>query len=1089
MKLKRFLCMLLLCALLLPSIPALAIPINEAPSEEEILETIDKVFVADTKIYINDFQDGSFGGTSSNAPEKWNRAYQMSNSAVIDPTDPENYVGCITATNNNALTKTYLNSDTDLFISLSLYIPSFDGFYTPQAYIQLGNQKPLVLDYDAENGCYKYTFGNQKGTVPTDSWMNFSVYLTQDAELGWDNATWAMQLVGELTTEAGANVSYLKETVQMKYGNNTCNMGFKTTNAQKTGYYIDDFYAYIPGEFGDNKVTLPSANDGLGNVLLDSEMVVKLYHHLDLDTVDLSKIRILNFLGEEVAYTSLQFDPLRSNYLTFTFEENPLPTFNELYIDLGGIKDFKGQSPKKEYTYFETFGLVGQRPLADELIMPPEGGFVMPDEYNTGFRCDESELVDFTEKYGVSPSNSTIIITESIARKFNYEFSHFKTSYGIKVTASSPVYLHDFKLDMFIEGQEPKSTTHYGIINDGSQMLYVSYATCRGSGSSMFNGSRLHVSYSYAYDIPADHIKGASYQTFISCYLRDGGYMSPSAHADANQMSMFNAETSMTKSMFMVGCRVDVPNYPGVVSNSAVIFLAPERVGSFGLANYQLSHNWFNGAAGTIRLGHGSHAPGLFTYITYAYNRMGYGEQYWTYQSNLTADELANYGNTRCDTIDIGSVVYYDANGNRVYNIQDMTQSGSVLVSLSNYTKVARNYSVSVVLEDASGNAVAVFDKENSISRYIPFSEYATGSSSTGFKLVNGVPDQPIDEKEEIALTGLPEDLTGYTLKVVVNEITAQSSVLLRTCTLSENGTADVNGSYKKSYLVALESGATGEVIRYVEVYEGETVPEEAIPPVPEVPGYTFVGWSSDFTAPITEDTTIKALYESNGVAVHTVKFVGHDGKVLRVLTVENGKGVTAPVTPPVTDYTFYGWSADFSAVTEDMTVQALYKLNGSNEPVTFTVTFLGKGGEVLKTETVAAGSAATAPAAPTVDGFTFSGWSVDFSSVTSDLTVRAQYTENTPTPDPDPEPEPEPEVDPAIAEFEAAVAALAEVANASLSAKYNALYGAAVAFANIVDKDAAQASEAYAAYVAFAQGYNEAASAVAADITKPFSS
>ena len=50
MKLKRFLCMLLLCALLLPSMPALAIPINEAPSEEEVLETLEKGFVYDTKI-------------------------------------------------------------------------------------------------------------------------------------------------------------------------------------------------------------------------------------------------------------------------------------------------------------------------------------------------------------------------------------------------------------------------------------------------------------------------------------------------------------------------------------------------------------------------------------------------------------------------------------------------------------------------------------------------------------------------------------------------------------------------------------------------------------------------------------------------------------------------------------------------------------------------------------------------------------------------------------------------------------------------------------------------------------------------------
>ena len=39
---KRLLCLLLLCALLLPSMPALAISVNEAPSEEAKLETVDK---------------------------------------------------------------------------------------------------------------------------------------------------------------------------------------------------------------------------------------------------------------------------------------------------------------------------------------------------------------------------------------------------------------------------------------------------------------------------------------------------------------------------------------------------------------------------------------------------------------------------------------------------------------------------------------------------------------------------------------------------------------------------------------------------------------------------------------------------------------------------------------------------------------------------------------------------------------------------------------------------------------------------------------------------------------------------------------
>ncbi|MBO7151054.1 MAG: hypothetical protein J6V82_04810, partial [Clostridia bacterium] len=70
---------------------------------------------------------------------------------------------------------------------------------------------------------------------------------------------------------------------------------------------------------------------------------------------------------------------------------------------------------------------------------------------------------------------------------------------------------------------------------------------------------------------------------------------------------------------------------------------------------------------------------------------------------------------------------------------------------------------------------------------------------------------------------------------------------------------------------------------------------------------------------------------------------------------------------------------------------------------------------------------------------------------------------------------------------FENAVAALASLENASLSAKYEALYAAALAFAQIEDKDTALASEAYADYLAFAQGYNEAASAISSDIPKPF--
>jgi uncharacterized repeat protein (TIGR02543 family) len=66
------------------------------------------------------------------------------------------------------------------------------------------------------------------------------------------------------------------------------------------------------------------------------------------------------------------------------------------------------------------------------------------------------------------------------------------------------------------------------------------------------------------------------------------------------------------------------------------------------------------------------------------------------------------------------------------------------------------------------------------------------------------------------------------------------------------------------------------------------------------------------------------------------------------------------------------------------------------DNPKTYTVTFKDHDGEVLKTQTVEHGDAATAPADPTRTGHSFTGWDKDFTNVTSDLTVTAQYDINT---------------------------------------------------------------------------------------------
>ena len=60
---------------------------------------------------------------------------------------------------------------------------------------------------------------------------------------------------------------------------------------------------------------------------------------------------------------------------------------------------------------------------------------------------------------------------------------------------------------------------------------------------------------------------------------------------------------------------------------------------------------------------------------------------------------------------------------------------------------------------------------------------------------------------------------------------------------------------------------------------------------------------------------------------LRTVTFVDWDGTVLKTESIEIGTSATAPADPVRNGYNFIGWDGDFSNVTEDVTITALYEL------------------------------------------------------------------------------------------------------------------------------------------------------------------
>ena len=167
-------------------------------------------------------------------------------------------------------------------------------------------------------------------------------------------------------------------------------------------------------------------------------------------------------------------------------------------------------------------------------------------------------------------------------------------------------------------------------------------------------------------------------------------------------------------------------------------------------------------------------------------------------------------------------------------------------------------------------------------------------------------------------------------------------------------------------------------------------------PADPVRPGYTFTGWDKDFSS-VKSNLTVKAQYTQD---FYDVSVITENGSVKATDTLGHSISlanhfhygyVLILTAVPDEGYEFDSWEnynpETGLIITGDTTVTCHFAKQ------TFEVVFVDWDDSVLKAaQTVEWGDAAEAPADPEREGYIFTGWDTDFSSVKSDLTVKALY-------------------------------------------------------------------------------------------------
>ncbi|MGX8835340.1 InlB B-repeat-containing protein, partial [Amedibacillus sp. YH-ame6] len=176
-------------------------------------------------------------------------------------------------------------------------------------------------------------------------------------------------------------------------------------------------------------------------------------------------------------------------------------------------------------------------------------------------------------------------------------------------------------------------------------------------------------------------------------------------------------------------------------------------------------------------------------------------------------------------------------------------------------------------------------------------------------------------EKEGYTFTGWDKDFTNVTKDLIVNAVLEANAY-----TVKFDGNGEDSGTMADQ----------GFVYNQEQILTKNAFVKE---------NYTFTGWTYKGTT-YTDEEEVMNLTATDGGEItlvaqwsentkYTVTFVNGLGTVLDTQSVYEGKDAIAPTDPERAGYTFIGWDLEFTNVTNDLTITALWEVEDTDTPVT----------------------------------------------------------------------------------------------------------------------------------------------------------